>query len=247
MIKALVIDDEASTLNVIRILIERHIPEITELHTAAGSQEGFNAIQHYKPDLVFLDIQMPVMNGFELLEKFYPDPLFNVIFVTAYDQYAIKAIKFSAIDYLVKPVDIEELKMAVQRYISRRYNQKEMKDTIQNFISNIRSEQKDFKLALSTTEGTFFYKPSDIIRCEADTNYTRFFFTNNKKLLTSKTLKEYEELLSGHDFLRVHKSHLVNRIYVRGINSDHEIVLSDQTTVEISRRKFPEIKKALKM
>src|ERR1051326_1543148 len=116
MIQVLIINDEESTVNVLRLLLQKYIPEVNEIHTAVGSVAGLQSIQQYKPNLLFLDIEMPLMNGFELLEKF-PDHSFEVIFVTAYDHYAIKAIRYSALDYLLKPIDTEELKNAVQRFV----------------------------------------------------------------------------------------------------------------------------------
>ncbi len=246
MIKALVIDDEESAINVIKILVQKYIPEITSIATALGPEDGITKISELNPDLVFLDIQMPGMTGFELLEKFSSQYNFEVIFITAYDQYAIKAIRFSAIDYLLKPIAIEDLKNAVQRYLNKKADHTEMKSRMNNFLKNIRSEnEKDFKLALPTHKGTFFLRIDEIIRCQADVNYTHFHLTNKANMISSKTLKEYDELLSEHDFLRVHKSHLVNRKYIRSILQDNVLLMDDNSQVEVSRRKTAEIKNLL--
>lgn len=246
MIKALVIDDEESAINVIKILIQKYVPEITGIESALGPEEGIRKIEEIKPDLLFLDIQMPGLTGFELLERFSPHHDFEVIFITAYNQFAIKAIKFSAIDYLLKPIVIDELKSAVERFIAKKSNRTESKSRIGNFLKNINSEkEKDFKLALPTHKGTFFLNLDQIIRCQADVNYTQFHLTNKEHLLSAKTLKEYDELLSEHNFLRVHKSHLVNRKYIKSILNDNVLLMDDSSQVEMSRRKTPEIKSLL--
>ncbi len=243
MIKALVIDDEPSAVNVMQMLVKRHVPEITELHTAIGSEEGVRKINETNPELVFLDIKMPGMSGFELLEKFYPKHDFEIIFITAYDQFAIKAIKFSAIDYLVKPIAIDELKSAVERFISKRESHADSTGRIKNFINNIHQEApRTFKLALPTSNGTTFLHTDEIIRCKADSNYTFFYLLNKKSILTSKTLKEYEDILSDHEFIRVHKSHLVNKKYVKSMIDNNILVMDDESQVEISRRKTAWVK-----
>lgn len=240
MIRALVIDDEESTVNVLQLLLKQNVPEI-EVETAIGAHEGLQKLQQYKPDLLFLDIEMPYMSGFELLEKF-PNNSFSVIFVTAYDHYAIKAIKYSALDYLLKPIDIEELKTAVQRFINSR-NTANNKPLYDNLIYNLNQTQpKDYKLAISTTEGTSFYKTDDIIRCEAVGNYTRFYIKEKKPLITSRTLKDYEDILTEQKFLRVHRAHLINPKWVVSYTRDHELKMTDGSVVQVSRRKWDFIK-----
>ncbi len=242
-VRALLIDDEESGINVLKMLLERFVPEVTEIHTALGPKEGGEQITRIKPDLVFLDVEMPLQNGFELLQCF-PDHPFDVVFVTAYDQYAIKAIRFSALDYLLKPVDIEELKRAVQRFISKQKNSSGKNLLLNNFLSNITTKPDDYRLAINTTEGTHFLLPADIIRCEADGNYTLFYLNNKKKIMASRTLKEYDEILTDYNFIRVHKSHLVNKKYIQSFSSDH-VTLSDASLVEVSRRKSALIKSEL--
>jgi len=201
-------------------------------------------VQQCNPHLLFLDIEMPYMSGFELLENF-PPKTFQVIFVTAYDHYAIKAIKYSALDYLLKPIDIEELKQAVQRFLDTHNNSNSAssKPLYDNLIYNLNQTQsKDYRLAISTTEGTSFYKADDIIRCEAVGNYTRFYIKEKKPLITSRTLKDYEDLLTDQKFLRVHRAHLINPRFVESYSRDHELKMIDGSTVQVSRRKWDVIK-----
>lgn len=252
MIKALIIDDEESAVNVVSLLLKKHVPEIDSITTAIGSQQGLYAINQIQPDLVFLDIEMPMMSGFELLEKF-PDYSFDVIFITAYDHYAIKAIRFSALDYLLKPIDTDELKTAVQRFMARRIQAREKiksakdhQSRYSNLLHNLKTEEPgDYRLAIATTEGTHFYQPAEIIRCEADGNYTKFFLTNKKPVIASRTLKEFDEILSGQQFIRVHRAHLVNKRYIRSFTNDHELQMSDDATVEVSRRRWEDVKRML--
>jgi two-component system LytT family response regulator len=160
-----------------------------------------------------------------------------VIFTTAYDQYAIKAIRFSALDYLLKPIDVLELQNAVNRHIIKQQNQ-DQHLLVSNLLTNLQQKDpKDFKLALSTTEGVFFYAPLDIIYCEGENNYTRFIFTRNKPMLVSKTLGEYEDLLTEHGFLRIHKSYLINASYVSKVDREGTLLMTDGRQLAISRRR----------
>lgn len=245
MIRALIIDDEDSTLNVVKLLLQKYINQITEIYTAKGSIEGINAINQHKPHLVFLDVEMPLLNGFQLLEQF-PNHSFETIFITAYDHYAIKAIKYSALDYLLKPIDTEELQAAVQRFLQKQNNHQSQK-LYENLAYNLNLSETspDYRLALSTTDGTFFYYCNEIIRCEAVGNYTRFVLKDKRPLLTSHTLKEYDELLSEQNFLRVHRAHLINSGYVSSFSKDHEIKMKDGSVIPVSRRKWDVIKQKL--
>lgn len=247
MVTALIIDDEESAINVLKLLLEKYIPEVGKVYTAIGSDEGLNAINEYKPQLVFLDVEMPLMNGFQLIEKF-PDHSFEIIFITAYDQYAIRAIKYSALDYLLKPIDTEELKNAVQRFLQKSWNNsrpdKKVYENL-NYNLNLPETSAQYRLALATTEGTFFYYCNEIFRCEAVGNYTKFFLKDKKPLLTSHTLKEYDELLQGQNFLRVHRAHLVNIDFISSFSKDHEIKMKDGSVVPVSRRKWDSIKQKL--
>ncbi len=241
MIRAFAVDDEPAAISTLTLMIERYTPEITELQTTNRPQDALELIEFYKPDLVFMDIQMPVYNGFDLVKEL-KHINFEIIFTTAYDQYAIEAIRFSALDYLLKPIDPEELKAAVQRFIERRSEVEQYrKDVYDNLVNNIRSVQKEFTLAISSSDGMYFYKPNQIIRLEAESNYTRFFFTDKKPLIVAKTLGEYEELLAPHGFLRTHRTHLVNRHHVESFMPDGFLLMKDNSKVEISRRRKEEV------
>jgi len=246
MIKALIIDDEPSAVNTLRLMLERYIPEITILRSINDPQEALPLIKSFQPDLLFLDIQMPVLNGFELLKRI-PGLSFEIIFTTAHDQYAIQAIRFSALDYLLKPIDADELRAAFDKFMSRHNLKIGNQPLYQNLMHNISvADKKDFKLAVPTIDGTFFYFPDEIIRLEGESNYTRLFFSGKKPMLVSKTLKDYEELLAEHGFIRVHKSHLINKKHVVNYTNDGHLVLADQSKVEVSRRRKEEVMEALK-
>lgn len=246
MIKALIIDDEPSAVKTLTLLLSHYAPEITELKSTNDPHDGLRLIKNYRPDVLFLDIQMPVMTGFGLLKQL-PEINFNIIFTTAHDQYAIEAIRFSALDYLMKPIDGEELQQAISRYIHKISPAANNKPLYNNFLHNIHAaDRKAFKLALPTTQGTFFYSTEEIIRLEGEGNYTKFFFTGNKTLLTSRTLKEYEEILGNHGFIRIHKSHIINKTHVVNYSGDGILTLSDQSKVEISRRRREEVSLQLK-
>jgi two-component system, LytTR family, response regulator len=246
MIKALIIDDEPSAVKTLSLLLSHYVPEITELKSTNDPHDGLQLLKTYKPDLLFLDIQMPLMTGFGLLKQL-PEINFNIIFTTAHDQYAIEAIRFSALDYLMKPIDGDELQQAIKRYLNKASISAYNKPLYNNFLHNIHAtDRKSFKLALPTSQGTFFYNTEEIVRLEGESNYTKFFFTGNKTILTSKTLKEYEEILCNHGFIRIHKSHIVNRIHVVNYSGDGILTLVDNSKVEISRRRKEEVMAQLK-
>ncbi|MEK7226599.1 MAG: LytTR family DNA-binding domain-containing protein, partial [Bacteroidota bacterium] len=183
------------------------------------------------------------LNGFDFL-IWAGEWNFDVIFTTAYDKYAIKAIRFSALDYLLKPIDIVELQNAVNRHIVKKQSvpagsQQRLFD---NLIYNLKQkDQQQFKLALSTSEGIFLYEPKDIVLLEGSSNYTKFFFVNQKSLIVAKTLKEYEDILLEHQFLRVHKSYLVNRAHVIKVDREAVLELTNKMHIPVSRRRKPEI------
>ncbi|HWR31951.1 MAG TPA: LytTR family DNA-binding domain-containing protein, partial [Chitinophagaceae bacterium] len=165
---------------------------------------------------------------------------FDVIFTTAYDKYAIKAIRFSALDYLLKPIDIVELQNAVNRHIVKKQSvpASSQQPLVDNLIYNLQQkDQQQFKLALSTSEGIFLYEPKDIVLLEGSSNYTKFFFTNEKSLIVAKTLKEYEDILLEHQFLRVHKSYLVNKIHVVKVDREGVLELDNKMHIPVSRRR----------
>ncbi|MBL7729845.1 MAG: response regulator transcription factor [Chitinophagaceae bacterium] len=247
MIRILIVDDEPSARTVLEKLIERHIAGNKEIRSCASPEEALQVINDYNPTLLMLDIEMPHMNGFDLLNKIgHWD--FDVIFTTAYDKYAIKAIRFSALDYLLKPIDIIDLQNAINRHIVRKeFKPKQQEQLVGNLISNLKEPDADsFKLALSTMEGLFFFHPKDIIRCEGESNYTRFYFPDRKPLLVSRTMKEFEEILADHNFIRVHKSHIVNKKFIRHLDREDLLWLTDGSNIAVSRRKKEEVMRLLR-
>jgi two-component system LytT family response regulator len=246
MIKAFIVDDEPAAITTLRLMIERYIPEITILKTTNRPQEALELITEFQPDLVFMDIQMPGMTGFDLLRQLNNID-FGIIFTTAFDQYAIEAIRFSALDYLLKPIDAEELKSAVHRFTERKTAEAKIRaDLYQNLLHNIRTTQSEFKLAISSSDGMYFFHPNQIIRLEAESNYTRFYFTDKKPLIVAKTLGEYEEMLVPYGFLRTHRTHLVNRSFVQSFLPEGVLLMKDNSRVEISRRRKEEVLESLK-
>ena len=245
MIKILIVDDEAAAGNILKILIEKHIALPTAIKYCDNAKDALGLLEAFSPTVVMLDIEMPKMNGFDFLNMATKSN-FDVIFTTAYDQYAIKAIRFSALDYLLKPIDVLELQNVLNRHIIKHQNQNQQL-LVSNLLTNL--QQKDpenFKLALSTMEGVSFFEPSEIMYCEAENNYTRFVFTSNKNMLVSKTLGEYEDLLADHGFLRIHKSFLVNARYVTKVDRDGLLLMKDGKQLTISKRKKEIVMSALK-
>jgi two-component system LytT family response regulator len=246
MIKALIIDDEPPAVETLQLMIQRYVPEITDLRSCTEPAEGIHLLKTWGPQLLFLDIQIPVMNGFDILKQF-PQIHFSIIFTTAYDHYAIQAIRFSALDYLLKPIDADELRGAMDRFILKETTKSNEESLYNNLLHNITVRRKeDFKLALATTAGTYFYQPEEIIRLESESNYTRFFFLHQKPLLTSRTLGEYEELLTDYGFIRTHKSHLINKRHAVRITREGKLAMVDESIVEISRRRKEEVMAFLK-
>ena len=242
MIKALIVDDEQAAVKVMCLMIERYLPEITSIHSTTKPDEALRLIAEYKPDIVFLDIEMPYQNGFELL-RLVPEINFDIVFTTAYDKYAMQAIKFSALDYLLKPIDADELRETFNRFIQKAVLNLNRGLAVKNLLANLQHTNKAYhKLALPTNMGLQFFLPRDIIRCEGMSNYTKFYLSNYHPILTSKTIKEYEEILIPHKFIRVHKSHLVNAEFVTGyVQQINNLILKDGTQIEVSRRRKKEV------
>jgi len=242
MTKTLIIDDELKARNILHHYITNFIPEITEMKQADSVDTAIELLKDYKPDLVFLDVEMPYKNGFDFL-LMVKEPSFDVIFTTAYNQYAIQAIRFSALDYLLKPVDPDELKIAVQRHLEKQQSAQQKKELFDNLVKNIeKKEVKDFKIAVPSSEGVYFFMIDDILRLEADGSYTHIHLLKRKPFIASKTLKHFEDMLDEFNFVRTHKSHLVNPKHITRISHDNEFVLlTDGSKVEISRRKKEEV------
>jgi len=246
MLKVLLIDDEERATDALRLIIEKMVPEIRQVFVCNDSRKAAEMIHACQPGLVFLDIQMPHLNGFQLLEKM-PNKNFKIIFTTAYNEYAIMAIRFSAFDYLLKPIDSEELQSSVRRFLETREDYRQQFDLLKNIMHNIQAPSpEEFRLALPTKEGVHFLMPNEIIRCEAVGNYTKFFTDKNRSYLISKTLGDYDTLLTPHNFIRTHKSHLVNKKFISFIDHDGFAILKDNSKVEVSRRRKEDVMSALK-
>ena len=238
MINAIIVEDEKHSRETLSGLLKLYCKNVNVIAEADGMMAGIKAIKKHKPDLIFLDIQMPDGSGFRLLESL--DEIdFGIIFTTAFDQFAIKAIKFSAIDYLLKPIFPDDLVAAVKK-AEELQDDRNTRKSVEVLLENMkRPEAEPPKIVLSTAERINVVKVQDIIRCESDNYYTLFFYSNGKKLLVSKTLIENEELLKDYNFIRPHKSHLINVMYIKSVNKQEGgyILLTDGSRVPVSRRK----------
>ena len=242
--RTLIIEDEPQAITVIKSEIETNCKDLEIIGVANSVKDGIQKIKSLSPELIFLDIQLSDGLGFEVISSF-KDYDFKVIFTTAYSQYAIRAIKFSALDYLLKPIDSEELIESVKR--AKKNNKREEYIKFETFISNLNFPNERKKIAIQTTEGVNIYKIENIIRCSAESNYTCVYFTNGKKQLSSKTLKEFEELLERSGFERIHYSHIVNLNHLDSyINKDGGyVIMSDRSTVPVSQRRRAKLIDAL--
>ncbi len=242
MIRSIIVEDEKHSREALRGLLERYCKNVVILAEADTYRGGLEAIRKHEPDVIFLDIQMPDGSGFRLLEDL-DEIKFEIIFTTAFDQFAIKAIKYSALDYLLKPIDPEELVNSLKK-VEQKLSTKKVNKNIEVLLENIRSKEADpHKIVLSTSEKIHILETEQILRCESDNYYTVFFLLDGKKILVSKTLKENEELLGDHNFIRPHKSHLVNVKYIKGfIRIDGGYIeMTDGSKIPVSRRKREKI------
>lgn len=241
MINAILIDDERDALEVLEWLIKTYCPEVSIMAMFTSSEEGLKALQSLKPDILFLDIEMPKMNGFDLLERLGKVE-FEIVFCTAYDQFAVKAFKYSALHYLLKPIDPEDLKAAIARV--KEDNQAPSIEQVEVLLQEIRQPVKTTprRIALTTADGMIFIPSDEILFCEAESNYTKVVLQDGRKIVVSKVLKELDEALSGPDFCRVHSSYLINlnriKKYVRGEGG--YLIMDDGTNISISRNRKQE-------
>jgi len=245
MINAIIVDDEVHSCKTIESLLQQYCPEVNVLTTCSNGLMALEAIRRLNPHLVFLDVEMPKMNGFEMLEQLN-EINFHLIFVTSYDAYALKAIRFSAIDYLLKPVDREELQKAVQKVIQR--IDAPLPEQLRIIMDRLQEpNSRSNKIALPTMEGLQMIPVQNIISCEANDNYTTLLLKDRKKVVVTGTLKAIEELLEDFPFLRVHRSYLVNLDEVeKYVKADGGyLVMSDGAQIFISRNKKDELLKRL--
>jgi two-component system, LytTR family, response regulator len=247
-INSIIIDDEPANRNVLASLLERHCPAIQVIGTAESADEGYQAINELKPDLVFLDIRMPVKSGFDLL-KMFSEIDFKVIFVTSYDQYAIQAFEFNAIDYILKPIDYAKLIKSVNK-VEKSIDQKSH-DSIIHFIHSIDEKNQLVKnISVHQSDKVHVIDINDICYIQASRNYSEIITDTNQKLLSTKTLSDYEELLNNHsNFLRINKSILVNINYIKEYTKGSSCLImikNNDVELEVSRRKKSEIIQFLK-
>jgi two-component system LytT family response regulator len=242
MFKAVIIDDESKARNALKNLIEKHCSNIAVIAEADCVKAGVDIIKEYEPDIAFLDVQMPDGTGFDLLEQI-GDIDFKIIFASAYDKFAIQAFRFSAIDYLLKPVEPEMLIEACSR-LTGDSKISEINKKLEVLLNNRNSFEK---IALPTLDGINFVKIKDIIRCESDNNYTNIFLNDGKKYIVSKTLKEFDEMLTPFNFFRIHKSHLINLNYLQRYNKGEGgyVIMEDGSELEVSRRRKEDFIRAL--
>ena len=245
MIKAIIIDDEPYCCDILFAMLQTYCPEIEVVSICNNGMDALTAIRQHTPNLIFLDVEMPKMNGFEMLEQI-PAINFHLIFTTSYDQYALKAIRFSAIDYLLKPIDREELIKAVQKVKDR--IQVPIPQQLEILMQKLRQPANPVnKIALPAMEGLQMIPVDTIISCESDDNYSKIQLKNGEKMLVTRSLKEMEEILEQYSFIRVHRSYLVNlnevEKYIKGEGG--YLIMSDGSMVDVSRNKKEQLLKKL--
>lgn len=246
MFTAIIIDDETSSRNSLRQKLTNHCTEIEIIGECENGEAGIKMLTNKKPDIVFLDVEMPRMNGFTMLQQL-PQKNFEVIFITAYDHYAIKAIKFSALDYLVKPVAIEDLKTAIEKAAQKR-KQSQGNERLELLLENLMTYNKELhRIAIPSMEGLQFVETGHIIYLEANSNYTCFYLINNTKITVAKTLKDFEELLPTSIFMRIHHSYIINKNlikkYIKGEGG--QVVMCNDTVLDVARRKKEEFMRVM--
>jgi two-component system, LytTR family, response regulator len=242
MLKSIIVDDEAPSAKSLNLMLSKYCPQIEVVGIASGVEAGEHLIREMQPEVVFMDIQMKDGTGFDLLERL-PEINFKLIFTTSYDQYAVKAFRYSALDYLLKPINPEDLISSVAR-LNEQIRMQDMERQVKMLLKGRDSFEK---IALPTSEGIRFVQVNTIIRCESDGNYTQIYLTSGEKLLVARTLKIYDEILPSDMFFRVHKSHLVNMDQVKQFvfSNGGYIVMFDNTRVEIAQRKKEEFLKII--
>ncbi|MBK6777440.1 MAG: response regulator transcription factor [Flavobacteriales bacterium] len=243
MIKAVAIDDDPANRDYLRTVLAEIAPDVAIIGEAGNIHDGMTAIATHAPDLVFLDVEMPGGSGFDMLQKLGTWP-FEVIFTTGFQRYAIQAIRFSALDYLLKPVQPDELTEALDRF-RKRHPREDRRTVQQQFLANIgQRDEQAMKLTLTTGDRTYFVTPAEVTHCTADDNYTELHTADGRRFVSARTLKDYEDMLAPLGFLRVHRSTLVNKAQITHLDDGH-VVLKNKLRVEISRRKKDDVLKAL--
>lgn len=239
MIRCVIVDDENKAREILGEMLKLYCSDVVVVGEAHNVNSAYEIIQKEKPDLVLLDIKMPDGSGFDLLNKF-SNIDFKVIFITAHEEYAIKAFRFSALDYLLKPIDPSDLMSAIEK-ISQASDENGFNEQFETFKNNyFEGENKDDKrIVLKTQENIYIIYLRDVIRCQSEKNYTYFYFSNRERIIVSKTLKEFEDILSEFNFMRVHRSHLINLKYIDRFEKIEGgmVIMTDGSKVEVSHRK----------
>lgn len=235
MLKAIIIDDEPDCVKLLALQLKMYCPQVQVVAGCTESETGYLKIKELLPDIVFMDIEMPVMNGFQLLEKI-GSIQFSLVFVTAYDQFAVKAFRFSALDYLLKPIDGKDLKAAVEKAEQRHWPQPQQLNLLKEQLHGGTKNIPD-KIALPYQNGVIFAEIKNVIYCESDNNYTRIYTVDGKKYLVAKTLGDIQEVLEERNFLRIHRQYLINlshiKKYVRG--DGNYVIMSNDQSIPVAR------------
>jgi two-component system LytT family response regulator len=248
MIKAVIIDDEKDSIDTLKWKLENYCPDVSVISSFEKPADGVSYLKKNRVDLLFLDIEMPMLTGFDVLEELGRDISFDIIFITAYDNFGIQAVKFSALDYLLKPVQNKELKEAIDKHL-KKSQQKIPSEQIDLLLNNVQAERKGKRgrIALASKESIEFVDPNDIIVCEANSNYTNIYLVEGRKRVISKTLKDFEEMLLQFDFFRPHNSHLINlgrvKEFIRGDGG--YLVMENKMKIPVSKNRKEELMQLL--
>lgn len=244
-LKAILVDDELSSLQNLQQKLKEFCPDINIIGSSQKPEEAIQLIKQLKPDVLFLDIEMPRMNGFRMLEELGEIP-FEIIFTTAYNHYAVEAIRISAFDYLTKPIAIRDLQQAVERLLQyQQYHTKEKLNVLKQSLGSNKSQEE--KIAIPTSEGLEFIPIKSIVHIESSSNYSKIFLLEGKPILVTKLLKDFEDMLLPYHFFRVHNSHLINlnyiKKYIRGEGG--QVIMQNGDTIDVARRKKEEFVKII--
>jgi len=248
MIKAVIIDDEKDSIDTLKWKLENYCPDVNVISSFERPADGVSYLKKNPVDLLFLDIEMPMLTGFDVLEELGRDIPFDIIFITAYDNFGIQAVKFSALDYLLKPVQNKELKEAIDKHL-KKSQQKIPSEQIDLLLNNVQAERKGKRgrIALASKESIEFVDPNDIVVCEANSNYTNVYLVEGRKRVISKTLKDFEEMLMQFDFFRPHNSHLINlgrvKEFIRGDGG--YLVMENKMKIPVSKNRKEELMQLL--
>lgn len=240
MLNTIIVDDENRAIKTLQLILNEYCKEVNVIDTASSALEAIKIINNKLPDLVFLDIEMPNGNGFDVLEAF-PNRNFDVIFVTAYNNFALKAIKFAVADYILKPIDIEEVTNAVNKIVERKKQSIQTQPDLSTLINNIKN-QGQRKISIPTSNGIEFVLLNEILYVEADRSYCKIFLTQKRNIFISKSMNEIELLLPVNEFVKIHKSHIVNLAFVKKLlkTDGGSVELIDGTQLLIAKTKKEE-------